>query len=105
MESVLVAGGAGFIGSNLVRLLLARTDARVVVLDRLTYAGNLASLADVREHPRFSFVQGDIADRAGDQGKPCRRAQLKQEISFAALRWRPAGMGEGCARPAARQSG
>ncbi len=64
MESILVAGGAGFIGSNLVRLLLARTDARVVVLDRLTYAGNLASLADVREHPRFSFVQGDIADRA-----------------------------------------
>ena len=64
MESVLVAGGAGFIGSNLVRLLLARTEARVVVLDRLTYAGNLASLADVRTHPRFSFVQGDIADRA-----------------------------------------
>ena len=63
MESVLVAGGAGFIGSNFVRLLLARTDARVVVLDRLTYAGNLASLADVRTHPRFAFVQGDIADR------------------------------------------
>ncbi|HEX2501463.1 MAG TPA: dTDP-glucose 4,6-dehydratase [Methylomirabilota bacterium] len=62
MESVLVAGGAGFIGSNFVRLLLARTDARVVVLDRLTYAGNLASLADVRAHPRFEFVQGDIAD-------------------------------------------
>jgi dTDP-glucose 4,6-dehydratase len=64
MESVLVAGGAGFIGSNFVRLLLGRTDARVVVLDRLTYAGNLASLADVRAHPRFVFAQGDIADRA-----------------------------------------
>jgi dTDP-glucose 4,6-dehydratase len=64
MESVLVAGGAGFIGSNFVRLLLARTGARVVVLDRLTYAGNLASLADVRAHARFHFVQGDIADRA-----------------------------------------
>src|SRR5262245_13252793 len=64
MESVLVAGGAGFIGSNFVRLLLARSDARVVVLDRLTYAGNLASLADVRVHPRFTFVRGDIADRA-----------------------------------------
>jgi dTDP-glucose 4,6-dehydratase len=64
MESILVAGGAGFIGSNFVRLLLARTEARVVVLDRLTYAGNLASLADVRAHPRFEFVQGDIADRA-----------------------------------------
>jgi dTDP-glucose 4,6-dehydratase len=63
MESLLVAGGAGFIGSNFVRLLLARTDARVVVLDRLTYAGNLASLADVASHPRFAFVQGDIRDR------------------------------------------
>jgi len=64
MESFLVAGGAGFIGSNFVRLLLARTDARVVVFDRLTYAGNLASLADVRPHPRFAFIHGDIADRA-----------------------------------------
>ena len=64
MESVLVAGGAGFIGANFVRVLLARTDARVVVLDRLTYAGNLASLADVESHPRFVFVRGDIADRA-----------------------------------------
>jgi|SoiMethySBSTD1v2_1073268.scaffolds.fasta_scaffold259980_2 dTDP-glucose 4,6-dehydratase len=64
MESILVAGGAGFIGSNFVRLALGRTDARVVVLDRLTYAGNLASLEDVRANPRFAFVQGDIADRA-----------------------------------------
>jgi dTDP-glucose 4,6-dehydratase len=64
MESLLVAGGAGFIGSNFVRLALARTDARVVVLDRLTYAGNLASLADVAHHPRFAFVKGDIRDRA-----------------------------------------
>ena len=64
MEAILVAGGAGFIGSNFVRLALGRTDARVVVLDRLTYAGNLASLEDVRANPRFAFVQGDIADRA-----------------------------------------
>jgi dTDP-glucose 4,6-dehydratase len=64
MESLLVTGGAGFIGSNFVRLALARTDARVVVLDRLTYAGNLASLADVARHARFTFVQGDIRDRA-----------------------------------------
>src|SRR5262245_45917932 len=64
MESVLVAGGAGFIGSNFVRHLLARTDARVVVLDRLTYAGNRASLADVQSNPRCEFIQGDIADRA-----------------------------------------
>jgi dTDP-glucose 4,6-dehydratase len=64
MRSLLVTGGAGFIGSNLVRAALTGTAARVVVLDRLTYAGNLASLADVAAHPRFAFVQGDIGDRA-----------------------------------------
>jgi len=62
-ETIVVTGGAGFIGSNFVRHALARTDARVVVLDKLTYAGNLESLADVSSHPRYAFVQGDIADR------------------------------------------
>jgi dTDP-glucose 4,6-dehydratase len=64
MDVFLVTGGAGFIGSNFVRLALARTTARVIVLDKLTYAGNLASLRDVATHPRFAFVRGDIADRA-----------------------------------------
>jgi len=64
VQSLLVTGGAGFIGSNFVRLALARTGARIVVLDKLTYAGSLASLADVDADPRFTFVQGDIADRA-----------------------------------------
>jgi dTDP-glucose 4,6-dehydratase len=59
----LVTGGAGFIGSNLVHHALARTDARIVVLDKLTYAGNLLSLADASRDPRFTFVRGDIADR------------------------------------------
>jgi dTDP-glucose 4,6-dehydratase len=59
-----VTGGAGFIGCNFVRHLLAETDERVVVADKLTYAGNLASLADVASHPRYAFVQADIADRA-----------------------------------------
>jgi dTDP-glucose 4,6-dehydratase len=63
MRSVLVTGGAGFIGSNFVRLALEETDARVVVLDKLTYAGHLESLADVESHPRYRFVEGDIADR------------------------------------------
>jgi len=60
----MVTGGAGFIGSNLVRHLLARAPARVVVVDALTYAGHLASLEDVADDPRFSFVQADIADAA-----------------------------------------
>lgn len=64
MDTMIVTGGAGFIGSNFARLALARTDARVVVMDKLTYAGNRQSLADVERHPRFVFVQADIADRA-----------------------------------------
>ncbi|NOT54332.1 MAG: dTDP-glucose 4,6-dehydratase [Deltaproteobacteria bacterium] len=63
METMVVTGGAGFIGSNFVRLALARTEARVVVMDKLTYAGNRQSLADVEQHPRFVFVEADIADR------------------------------------------
>jgi dTDP-glucose 4,6-dehydratase len=61
--NVLVTGGAGFIGSNLVRLLLAeRPDWRVVNLDKLTYAGNAENLADLENHPRYRFVRGDICD-------------------------------------------
>jgi dTDP-glucose 4,6-dehydratase len=67
MESIVITGGAGFIGSNFVRLALEKTPWRVVVFDNLTYAGNLLSLAGVSEHPRFQFVKGDIADREAVQ--------------------------------------
>jgi dTDP-glucose 4,6-dehydratase len=61
----LVTGGAGFIGSNFVRYLLKeRPDCEVVNLDALTYAGHLESLADVADHPRHHFVEGDICDAA-----------------------------------------
>ena len=63
MDTIVVTGGAGFIGANFVRHALAHSEARVVVFDKLTYAGNLESLADVAKSPRYSFVQGDIADR------------------------------------------
>jgi dTDP-glucose 4,6-dehydratase len=62
METLIVTGGAGFIGANFVRCALARTDARVVVVDKLTYAGNLCTLEDLMGHPRFVFVHADIAD-------------------------------------------
>jgi dTDP-glucose 4,6-dehydratase len=63
METWVVTGGAGFIGSNFVRAALASRDARIVVVDKLTYAGNLESLADIADDPRFEFVRADIADR------------------------------------------
>lgn len=60
---MLVTGGAGFIGSNFIRLSLAVADVECLVnLDKLTYAGNLKSLADVEEDDRYCFIQGDIAD-------------------------------------------
>ncbi|MEB3198112.1 MAG: dTDP-glucose 4,6-dehydratase [Candidatus Sericytochromatia bacterium] len=60
---VFVTGGAGFIGSNFVRLLLqAQPNCRITVLDALTYAGNLNSLRDLQSQPRFRFEHGDIRD-------------------------------------------
>ena len=60
---LLVTGGAGFIGSNYVRHVLATSDDEVTVFDLLTYAGNLATLADLEDDPRHRFVKGDVCDR------------------------------------------
>lgn len=59
---VLVTGGAGFIGSAVVRRLIAATSDDVLVVDKLTYAGNLSSLAEVSDEPRFQFLRADITD-------------------------------------------
>ncbi|PJE75848.1 dTDP-glucose 4,6-dehydratase [Candidatus Uhrbacteria bacterium CG10_big_fil_rev_8_21_14_0_10_48_11] len=62
---ILVAGGAGFIGSNFIHHLIETyPDYEVVNLDKLTYAGNLANLRDLAGNPRYSFIEGDIADEA-----------------------------------------
>ena len=59
---IIVTGGAGFIGSNLVRLLVLEKGLQVVNCDKLTYAGNRGSLADIEEHPNYTFSQTDICD-------------------------------------------
>jgi dTDP-glucose 4,6-dehydratase len=65
MKTLLITGGAGFIGSALIRYILANTQDRVVNVDKLTYAGNLESLPNAEKHPRYTFEQMDICDRAG----------------------------------------
>ncbi|HSS78567.1 MAG TPA: dTDP-glucose 4,6-dehydratase [Thermoanaerobaculia bacterium] len=64
MDTILVTGGAGFIGCNFVRLALAETEARLLILDKLTYAGSLESLAGVLGDSRLRFLRGDIAERS-----------------------------------------
>jgi len=63
LRNLLITGGAGFIGTNFVHYVLTRyPDYRVVVYDKLTYAGNLDNLKDIQDDPRYVFVQGDICD-------------------------------------------
>jgi dTDP-glucose 4,6-dehydratase len=78
---LLVTGGAGFIGSNYVRYVLRETDDEVVVYDALTYAGNLSTLKDVDDDPRYSFVKGDICDPASLEQA---MAEVDAVVNFAA---------------------
>ena len=63
MQTILVTGGAGFIGGNFVHFLLREGGVQVINLDKLTYAGNLDTLAPLASNPSHVFVQGDIGDR------------------------------------------
>ena len=80
---IIVTGGAGFIGSNFIHAWLAQNAGPVVNLDKLTYAGNLMSLADVASHPDYRFVHGDIGDRAL-VGVLLRETKPKAIVNFAA---------------------
>ena len=64
MKTLFITGGAGFIGSALIRLLITESDWRIVNIDKLTYAGNLESRAGLSDHPRHIFSRTDICDRA-----------------------------------------
>ncbi len=64
MKNILVTGGAGFIGSNFIKLMLENYDYTIINLDLLTYAGNLENLKEVEQHPKYTFVKGDIGDRS-----------------------------------------
>jgi dTDP-glucose 4,6-dehydratase len=64
MKNILVTGGAGFIGSNFVRLMLEKKSYNIFNLDALTYAGNLENLSDCADMPGYTFIRGDISDRA-----------------------------------------
>ena len=62
-RNILITGGAGFIGSHVVRLFVTKyPEYRIVNLDKLTYAGNLANLKDIENAPNYEFVKADICD-------------------------------------------
>ena len=67
MTGIIVTGGAGFIGSAVIRHLIRQPDVTVINLDKLTYAGNLESLRGVDRNPRYHFEQVDICDLLGVQ--------------------------------------
>ena len=84
LKSILVTGGAGFIGSNFVPYFVEKhSDYHLINLDKLTYAGDLSNLSEVENHPRYTFVQGDICDR-GLIEKLFQENDIKGVIHFAA---------------------
>lgn len=84
MRTILVTGAAGFIGSNFVRMLVKRDEpVKLIALDKLTYAGNLANLQDLLTHPNLKFVKADICDPA-EMARVWDEHGIKEVVHFAA---------------------
>jgi len=83
MDTMIVTGGAGFIGANFVRMALQKTDARIVVVDKLTYAGHRENLDGLWDNPRLDFIQADIAD-AGKMDRVMNTFCPRWVLNFAA---------------------
>ena len=88
---ILVTGGSGFIGSNLVRLLIKEKGASVINLDKLTYAGNSESLADLEGNPNYTFEQMDLASPAavGEKVGQCKGEHGQKSLSDLFQRHQP----------------
>ena len=84
MDTIVVTGGAGFIGANFVRHALAHGDARVVVFDKLTYAGNLESLSRRRREPALRVRAGRHRRREAVRARCCARSGPSAVVNFAA---------------------
>jgi dTDP-glucose 4,6-dehydratase len=82
-QTMIITGGAGFIGANFVRMALAETDARIVVVDKLTYAGHRENLEDLWRDSRLQFIQADIADEA-EMVKAVEAYRPRWVVNFAA---------------------
>ncbi|MDR4493631.1 MAG: dTDP-glucose 4,6-dehydratase [Nitrospirales bacterium] len=82
-HTMVITGGAGFIGANFVRMVLKKPDAHVIIIDKLTYAGHRENLDGLWEHPRLEFIHGDIAD-AETMGRVMDTYQPRWVINFAA---------------------
>ena len=93
---ILVTGGAGFIGSAVCRHLAANPQNHVVNVDKLTYAGNLASLRQIENHPNYSFVQADICDDVDD---PRHFSAARRSMRSCILRPRAMSIARSTARP------